>query len=155
MDLTTLIIGVVTLALCAMPFVLASLSSKRRTKRLVGKVDQMAAEKSCTIGQYEILGEAIIGMDTERKYLFFAKTGESGIRSSIALAEISRCVIDNQQSNGSFSTSTIGLKFTTLAGNHEYFEFFNSATDGSYDGLEQLLLKWKNIIEQNSKNYAK
>lgn len=96
MEIGNIILGVVLTSVCIMPFVLLKQSRKRKEKKLLKILHDMAAEQQCHIDQHEVLGEMALGMDSVRRFVFFFKANNSTMQTNfINLAEIRTCRTGN------------------------------------------------------------
>ncbi len=138
MDITTIIIGVAIVALCALPFWLSSYTRKRREKKLTNALNEMAQQKSTTICNSEICGNNIIGIDGSGRWLFYARC-KGGLRECIDLENVRACSIIDKP-------DTIGLSFATDAKTDTYIEFYNSNIEATSDDESRLAARWHKIV---------
>jgi hypothetical protein len=104
MDLGTIIIALVFIAIVTVPFVLTGYSKKRKKKNLYRRLTEMAKNEDCTITQHEFCGDFVIGLDTTADHLFFCKKVENlEIAKSADLRKFKSCRVLN-------SNRTIGNK---------------------------------------------
>jgi len=96
MDLGTTVIGAIFLAFCVVPFVLITQGGKKIEKQLLKKLIALASTKNCTIHKHEVCGELAIGIDNQKKVVFFHnKTQGADIEKTIDLSEIEKCTVLN------------------------------------------------------------
>ena len=138
MDITTIIIGVVIVALCALPFWLSGYTRKRREKKLTDTLNEMARQKSTTICSSEICGNNAIGIDGSGCWLFYARS-KGGLHECVDLENVRTCgIIDKPD--------TIGLNFTADGKPDVYLEFYNSNVEATSDDESRLATRWHKIV---------
>ncbi len=138
MDITTIIIGVAIVALCALPFWLSGYARKRREKNLTNALNEMAQQKSTTICNSEICGNNIIGIDGSGRWLFYARC-KGGLRECVDLENVRTCSIVDK-------SDTLGLLFVADNTPDVYFEFYNSNVEATSDDESRLAARWHKIV---------
>ncbi|MBP5667650.1 MAG: hypothetical protein J6X32_05820 [Salinivirgaceae bacterium] len=138
MDITTIIIGVAIVALCALPFWLSGYTRKRRARALTDALNEMAQQKSTTICNSEICGNNSVGIDGSGRWLFYARC-KGGLRECIDLENVRACSIIDKP-------DTIGLSFATDAKTDTYIEFYNSNIEATSDDESRLAARWHKIV---------
>ena len=104
MDLGTIIITLVFIAIVTVPFILTGYSRKRKKKNLFLRLSEMAEAADCAISQHEFCSNFVIGLDRMANHLFFYKKAEDReIAESVNLREFKMCRLLN-------SNRTIGEK---------------------------------------------
>lgn len=158
MDLGTIIIGTIGVALCSLPFVLTNLSKKKREKELVQTLKELAKQNGSEITQHETCGFYAIGIDERKNSVsFVANADDETTQQFINLSSIKSCKIQNISKLTTDNEKIIDR----LQLNFQYFdkkkrdiilEFYNSdinflLTD-EFDSIE----KWETIINNMLKN---
>ena len=138
MDITTIIIGVAIVALCALPFWLSGYTRKRREKNLTNALNEMAQQKSTTICNSEICGNNIIGIDGSGRWLFYARC-KGGLRECVDLENVRTCSIVDK-------SDTLGLLFVADGKPDVYLEFYNSNVEATSDDESRLAVRWRKIV---------
>lgn len=138
MDITTIIIGVAIVALCALPFWLSGYARKRREKNLTNALNEMAQQKSTTICNSEICGNNIIGIDGSGRWLFYARC-KGGLRECVDLENVRTCSIVDK-------SDTLGLLFVPDNAPDVYLEFYNSNVEATSDDESRLAERWRKIV---------
>lgn len=104
MDLATIIITFIFIAIVTIPFVLTGYSKKRKKKNLFRRISEMAESEDCTITQHDFCAGFVIGLDRMSNRLFFYKKVENlEIAKSVNLREFKSCKTYN-------SNRTVGEK---------------------------------------------
>ncbi len=155
MDLGTLEIAFVLVAICVVPFILMGRNKKKRDKELLQLLFDSAAKENCKITASEHLNDIAIGLDeANNKLFFFKKIEKNEIAQHVNLLEMKSCGILNSnrpmdtKKNKDIIIEKIGLSFTPLEKNkvHTVFEFFNSEETMLLSGELQLAQKWMKIV---------
>lgn len=153
MDLGTIIIGIVLIALCSLPFFYMRKNDKENLKILRA----LAKGQSCEISVYEISGNLIIGMDETKKILFFIKKIQnSEIVQTVDLNTISGCeIIKSGKSINSKNSSYSVIEKLTLQfhnkvkGKEEQnIDFFDSEENVHLSGELQTIQNWEKQINE-------
>lgn len=71
MDWGTATVGIITLGLCILPFYAAKRNREGREKKLVRSLETIARENKCTLTEQELSRDFALGLDRNKKYLFF------------------------------------------------------------------------------------
>jgi hypothetical protein len=158
MEIGTTITGLVLIALLVMPFLLMSSAKKAREKRTLNRLKTEASQLNCTITEYELTGNDIIGIDQKAGMVFFGKTkGENWVSQTVNLADFRSCeIVAKNRSKGKETGNDIIVDKLEL--------LFRSSTSGKgdialefYNGMENFQLndelpvmkKWVEIINDN------
>lgn len=152
MDLGTTIIGLVCVALCAMPFILTSRSKKKKEKELINSLKNLAKQNGSEITQYEICGNYAIGIDESKNSVsFIIKTYEVFKIQFVHLSLIKNCKINKISSSSSNNDQIIdklNLNLSAVDNNTPdvILEFYNSEI--SYQPYSELesIEKWNKLI---------
>lgn len=95
MDLGTIIIGAIILAVCILPFVIMNYNKTQNRKKRLRSIGQMAKQHNGTITGHEFCGDFLIGLDETNGYAFFLKQKNEGtVSQEVDLSEISVCRAD-------------------------------------------------------------
>lgn len=160
MDLGTLIIAAVLVAICAVPFMIMGRNKKKREKQLLQLLFDTASKENCKLTQSEFLNDIAIGLDgINNKLFFFKKIDAIEVEQHVSLSEIKNCGLLNSnrpldtKKNKDIIIEKIGLTFTPIDKNKTniVFEFFNSEETMLLSGELQLAQKWAKIINEKLK----
>ncbi|RUA14733.1 MAG: hypothetical protein DSY83_08885, partial [Flavobacteriia bacterium] len=113
-DFGTLLIGSITVAICAIPFVLTIGSRKKREKQMMKSLQTMAAQHNCQIGQREFCGNYVLGMDKTDRFVFFHQAiKEQTKERTVDLMEVAACKPMNigRKIAGERVVERLGLEF--------------------------------------------
>ncbi|MCI2228158.1 hypothetical protein MC378_03185 [Polaribacter sp. MSW13] len=151
MDLGTIIIGVVGITLCAIPFVVTNRIKKKKEKELLNSLQEIAKQNDCEISDYETCGCYAIGIDTPKKAIsFVSRTDEGYLKQQfVDLSTIKKCEIANiSRSSSGNSIDKLNLNFTPIAKNsaNSILEFYNSKINYQLSGEYQSIEKWNKLI---------
>ncbi|APQ15976.1 hypothetical protein [Maribacter hydrothermalis] len=159
MELGIAAIGIASVALCAMPFVITNRSRKRKEKQMMASLTEVASKHNCQITEYEIFGHYGIGVDTQKKFVFFiSKSGEVLNQQYANLATIKTCEITNiGKSYAKKEKITARLLLTLFSKKinepDTVFEFYDAEINFQLSGEFQSIEKWnktiKNLLKSN------
>ena len=160
-DLGTTLVGVVGLALFALPFVYDYRNRKKKEKLLFQSLNGIAQEHNCKISQYEFCSDIIIGLDESKNFVFFLrKRKENFISQHVDLSEIQTCrtakkarTIKTKDGN-LVIIDRIELCFTPTNNrmNEIRFEFYYKELNSQLIGQLQLADKWAKQLNERIKN---
>lgn len=165
MDLGTIIITLVFIAIVTVPFVLTGYSKKRKNNSLFRRLTEMAENENGTITQHEFCSNFVIGLDGNANHLFFYKKAEDlEFAKSINLRDYKSCKTYN-------SNRTVGEKkakyyvidklelsfYPAEKGTPEIsIELYNDAYDSlTLSGELQLAEKWEKLLNERLKMVQK
>ncbi|QCX38308.1 hypothetical protein FF125_07630 [Aureibaculum algae] len=152
MDLGTTIIGGVSVAICAMPFVLTNRSKKKKVKQLLISLKNIAKEHNSEITQHDIFKYYAIGIDASKNSVsFILKTEEEEQSYFINLSTIKKCEIVKVGSSGAHSDKDIDkldLKLSPVDKNKPdiMLEFYNAEVSYQLSDELQSIEKWNKTI---------
>lgn len=160
MDLGSISIGAILLAICIVPFILMSRGRNKIKKQLLQSLNGTAKQHNCQISQYEFCGDYLIGIDEVKNVAFFHKhSKDSVIEQFVDLANFKNCkiinlsrLITNKEGNYKIIDKLKLSLMPILNNNPEMIlEFFNSDINAQlYDEL-QSIEKWSRIINERLK----
>ncbi len=155
MDTGTIIIGIVSIALCVLPLVVMHRIKRKGENQRLAALENLAAQHNCKISQHEFCGELVLGIDETNNFVFFLKkTADKEIAQHINLSGIHACNIINTGSNlnskeGEYKViDKLELRFTPVAKNEPdlLLEIYNARESMQLVGELQLIKKWEKII---------
>ncbi len=92
MDLGIVIIGSILIAVSVVPFVIINYSSVKKENKKIELLTKIALQHNCKISQHELCGDFVIGLDENKKFLFFIKQKEKELTSQcVDLKEFQIC----------------------------------------------------------------
>jgi hypothetical protein len=96
MDLGTLIVGLLSLAVCILPFAIINNNRKKGEKQILQSLSNIAIQHHCQITKHEICGEFGIGIDESKNFImFFDKRKNKLIEQIIDLSDMLGVVQQN------------------------------------------------------------
>ncbi|HDZ03794.1 hypothetical protein LCGC14_0218140 [marine sediment metagenome] len=153
MELGIAAIGIASVAICAMPFVVTSRSRKSKEKKMMTSLNDVANKHNCTITEHEIFGHYAIGVDQEKKFVFFfSKSGEVLNQQYADLSTIKTCEIANiGKSYARKEKITERLLLNLFPKNTNepdtVFEFYDVEVNFQLSGEFQSIQKWNSVIK--------
>ncbi len=148
MDSGIIIIGIITLLVCILPFIFMARSRKIKTTQMLNALNNLAKEKDCKITTHEFCGDLLVGIDEHNPYFFLhKKTLNSTVNQVVNLSEIKSCEIVNTKYNRDI-VQKLELKFTSENNKQAeiFVEFYNHAENFQLSGEIQLIEKWLELI---------
>ena len=160
MDLGTLITACILLAVCTLPFVLMNRKKQKRVKELFTNFSEMIQSKGLQLGQYDVCGDIVIGMDANSSRLFYYKKHkETASNMEIEINSIANCNVSKIYSDGSnvsndnTSIDKITLLFALKSSSvkEKSIVLFDDDDNLQLDGELQLAEKWSKLIQTSIK----
>ncbi|MCG1035975.1 hypothetical protein [Polaribacter sargassicola] len=152
MNLGTIIIGLVCIVICTLPFVLTSRNKKKKEKQLLNALTDFAKQNNSEITKHEVNQYFAIGLDESKKTIsFLRKARESNKFLFVDLNSVKKCEINNINKTLNNNEKIIDkLNLNLSAFNKKEpnitLEFFNADVSfqlaNEYDSLE----RWNTII---------
>lgn len=158
MDIASVIIGLVSLALFIVPVIYIQGKQKKAETRLQEDFLRVARQQQLVISQHDLWNSRFaIGIDTDKGVLFYLKKWEEGKEElQIHLSEVASCRVNNEnrEVNGNRVIDLIELRFTFRGSKlrEQALEFYSKEESMSLS--EELLLaeKWKSIVSTSIQN---
>ncbi|MFD3003203.1 hypothetical protein ACFS7Z_22770 [Pontibacter toksunensis] len=152
MDITSAIIGIISLALFVVPVILIQRNQKQQKRKHLQHFLYVAQQQQLKITQYDLWSHNFaIGIDTEQNILFYLKKQAEGEGMLLVhLSEVSACRLNNmnREVGGNRVIDLIELRFTFqgLGLREQAVVFYNREESMSLS--EELLLaeKWRAIV---------
>ena len=152
MDVGTLLVGLISVGVFALPFVLTIRGRKKKKNRLVKSLNVLATGQNTTLGQKEFCGNYAIGMDRENNFVFFQKTIKKELQPPqlVDLSQIKACKTLNQAINakGDRTIEKLGLQFQPIKNDRPetYLEFYHHEQSYQLQGEIQSMEAWSQRI---------
>ena len=156
MELGTIIITLIVIIACVIPFVLISGSIRKKNQAVLQKLVALAKNQQTGIGQFDVWFNTAIGSDNSLDYLFFIKkTGGLDLDQTVKLSEIKDCkVVDTSRSikskDGDIKVTDkleLVLSFKTPQKDDLVLVFYDGNTDSlTMTGELQIINKWNNLV---------
>lgn len=156
MDIQTIITGLVVIVCCFVPYIYMSQKGKKREQQFFQLLIDKANQLKCNVTRHEVAGNIIIGLDEDKKELFFLKRTKNYERiqhinltevKSVKLNNVSRMV--GEKDSKQKVIDKLQLVFThTSVTKDKIFEFYNSDETLVMNGELKLIETWLKIIEE-------
>lgn len=155
MDLGNTVTGIILVAICVVPVVIVEHNRKKRERKTLQSLINIANQQNCKVSKHEICGDFVIGIDESKKNVFFSKqTKDEVINQFVNLAEIKNCIVQNATRrivNKDSTTNVVDkleLNFIPLdkSKNEITMEFFNSEINTQLNGELQSFERWSKLI---------
>tara|TARA_R110001583_G_scaffold77046_1_gene210156 strand:+ start:8026 stop:8514 length:489 start_codon:yes stop_codon:yes gene_type:complete len=157
MDSGTLIIGLIILVICALPFILSGRNRITNEQNIKKAFFELAQKNNTSILQNDFWFKTAIGINTTSHQLFFyRKIKDNETSAIINLSEYQKCSIIKLNDGGN-NIDIIQLVLVPNAAKKSkiILEFYNSRFTTMLDGENQLVDKWSKIINETIINTLK
>ncbi|MGE5355604.1 MAG: hypothetical protein ACM3PT_05135 [Deltaproteobacteria bacterium] len=155
MDLSTIIMAIIILGICILPFAIIYFNSQKKKAGLVKILQALASKNNAVISRYDLWKSNGIGFDENKKHAFFFISGKDGIKEfNQKLSEIKKCRIDKhgrsiKSSGGSYSViDKLDLVFENENSIVSSFPFFDSAQSMQLTNELEIATKWEKIFKE-------
>ncbi len=151
MDSGSILIGAILIILCVVPFVIMHYNSKKKQNKKKQLLNTIAIQQNCKITQHELCANFIIGLDENKKCVFFFKQEkENEISQFINLIEIKTCYAEKttrtvkNKEQSYVITERINLCFIPINNSlkETKLELYNDEKNNHLRGELQLVDKW-------------
>ncbi|MGE0021812.1 MAG: hypothetical protein AB7S72_19235 [Draconibacterium sp.] len=157
MDLTSLIMGLVLLALFVLPFVLVSRSNSKKKNHLLSRLKELALQNNSSIAKYDSCNNLMIGSDEKTTTIFFiSETDENEIVKTVQLGAMQKCMVvntlksQNGNTKGGSGQGKLALSLLPVKKDSReiLLEFYNENDRVQLSDELILINKWNEIISQ-------
>lgn len=165
MDNGTIIIGIVIIAICVVPFIWMTRARVSREKRLFAELSKFASGFQGTVTRHEFGRGFAIGVDENQQAVFFLQKQKDAenLLTYVNLKEMQGCRVINTTRNvkhadGVYTTTEkLELGFTPMDKNQPVvtLEFYNEADKMQLANELQLVEQWSKIINGMMKKQKK
>lgn len=155
MDWGTAIIGLITVFICIVPFVIMHYNRLKKENKMFQALIEIAKQNNGNISQHEFCGDFVLGIDDFNAFVFYFKQKrEDAVSEFVDLSDIQTCQvvkkirnIKNDIANLSI-IERVELCFTSKNMNKEEtkFELYDEEINMQLSGELQLADKWVKII---------
>lgn len=154
MDLSTTIIGLVIVLMCAVPFVVMYFNNKKKQHQMLQNLHTLATHNKCSVTFYEFCGDLVLGIDDSKKHVFFHKQSKDFSSTSfVDLSQTKECQIFKKHHSDGLKSSANPIQsvFLIFKRNNDVqhessFELFNRQLDLQLSGELQFAEKWSKRI---------
>lgn len=157
MDLGVTIVGAIMISIIIVPFIIVHFKRVNKENKRIQSLKDYALLHNCQISHYEICGNYTIGIDENKKSIFFQNQVKENIDSQhLNLAYIRNCkvvIADRKISSNSHSNRIIDkvdLIFVPINKDKEgiTLNFYNAEVSMQLSGELQSVEKWANRISE-------
>lgn len=161
MELGTIIITLIVIIACIIPFVLISSSIRKKNQAVLQKLVALAKTQQTGIEQFDAWYNTAIGIDKSLDYLFFLKkTGELELDQTVRLSEVKDCHIINtsrtlKSKDGDLKITEkleLAIAFKQPQKEDTVMVFYDGSKDSlTMTGELQIINKWCNLVSDKLK----
>lgn len=152
MDLGTVIVTIVMIAICILPFSLMSIKNSKKRKENTFGLLNIAKLHNCHVEQSEFWSDSVIALDKINRKIFFSnRASDREAYKVISLAEVRQCTwIKTDNNNNGIRNLELQLVFDGGRPN-VMLEFYNEYQNLTLVNEFELIKKWCGIIESHIK----
>lgn len=110
MDSATILIAVISIVICGLPFVISRYNRKKTEGALLSEIKTLSSNKAIQLSKYELLSNFIIGLDEKANVLYFLRKKETGNHFlEVDLAKYTKVEVqqNNHQESENNNTRTV------------------------------------------------
>ncbi|WP_299779317.1 hypothetical protein [uncultured Formosa sp.] len=156
MNTGTIILSVVFIIICALPFILSTRNSRKRKNDMLKALKALAEIKQASITKHEAGSDFVIGLDEPKNMVFFFKKNkEKTIKASLDLSDYKECRTlkfgkNLNSKSKSHAIDTLKLEFIPKdkTVTESQFEFYNEDINIQLSGELQIINTWQPLIQQ-------
>lgn len=160
MDSVSIFTGVFVIGIFLLIFIIPSVNTKRKEKKMLHTLTKMAEQQHCIITKTEIIGDSVLALDEKNAVIFFLRQlKDQQTTEYIQLNDILVCNVLNQAK--SFKNKgadykqieRLGLQFVCIDKSKQniIWEFYN-IEDSMHMNIElKRLEEWKSIVNARLK----
>ena len=155
MDSATIIIAVISIVICSLPFVIGRNNRKKREGAFLSEIKTLSSNKAIQLNKYELLSNFIIGLDEKANVLCFLRKKETG--NHFMEVDLTKYIkVEVQQSNHQEGENNntrsviddIVLKFHPKSSTDKIalIELYNRTETQNLSGEFQLAQEWTQFL---------
>lgn len=163
MELGTMVIGAIVIALCSLPFIVIARNRKKKEKVLLNGLDTVAKSNHSDLGICDFGMDFAIGLSSPKNYLFFYKERKNGeiITECIPVNLIQSCMVHKvkrrvkTKQGGEEILEKLELIISLHVRKPSTFNllFFDSEEHYQLSGELELISRWELIIKEAMEFY--
>ena len=155
MDSATLIIAVISIVICSLPFVIGRNNRKKREGALLSEIKTLSSNKSIQLNKYELLSNFIIGLDEKINILCFLRKKETGNHFlEVDLSNYTKIEVqqsnhqEGENNNTRIVIDQLVLKFLSKSSSDKIvlIELYNRTETQNLSGEFQLAQEWAQFL---------
>ncbi|MFZ1692207.1 MAG: hypothetical protein WAT74_03330 [Flavobacteriales bacterium] len=154
MDRATAIVLILTIALLALPFALDYMSRRRKRSSLLKLLENAARSQQGHLHQHEVAGQVAMGLDSEKKLLFFINQQEQAdavLLVPLTEAQSCKLLVNERSARGELTDARIERVELVLppkerAGTERRLMLYRESLGSLPNGEAQLASKWAALV---------
>lgn len=165
MELGTIIIGAIFLALAFSPVLLMRQSRKKLEKAMLQSLAQVATRHKGSLSKHEFFGDFAIGIDESNHMVFYVKQDRDKLEEAVVnLADMQDCKVSNisktiksKGDSGSYTViDRLDLSFIARDKNkpERRLAFYSAAGSNQLNGELKSVEEWSKIVRNHMVNMA-
>ncbi len=151
MDREIIIVTIVLMTICILPFYLMSRKNIRKKKHALEKLQGFAAKNACNITHKDLWSGSAIAIDPSNKLLLYSTNGaDSDAYRIFGLVGLRDCAVIKSENAGG-AIKKLGLLLSFSNSPDLDIEFYNENRQMALNHELELANKWKDIISTQIK----
>ncbi|GEQ85808.1 hypothetical protein ULMS_13160 [Patiriisocius marinistellae] len=153
METGMIVIFIILLLVCTLPFILITRNTKKREKQLKAALIAKISKNNGALLEFEINNNAIIGLDNKNQLYYYSNTQEQEHLQSINLNDVKSCKVvkDTKRVKSGKSEYELAQRIALIFsfqrdGITEKFEIYNNDDSSQLDGEIALAEKWEQKV---------
>ena len=149
MDLSMVLPAVVILAAIILPIVYLNRAKANAEKKLIKALNSLAQQHATALGDFELMNNLALGIDSNNGVLFFVKRQKNEIvKTAIVLAQVGRSEVVETKTPNHYIDRLLWVFESTTKATEIVLEFYNAKTTNfSLAGEAALLNKWHTKVD--------
>lgn len=155
MDISTIIMAVIIIGICILPFAIIYLNGQKKKAGLLNILKNLAQKNNSVVSKYDLIKSSGIGFDENKKHAFyFTITKDGTFEYEQNLAGIKKIKVEKhgrsvKSSGGSYSViDKLDLVFENETGKVSSFPFFDSTQSMQLTNELETANKWEKIFKE-------
>lgn len=152
-DGATLLVGLITMSLLSLPFILDLRQRRRRRSALREALQQLASQAGCRLHQQELSGDLALGLDRDRRILFFISQRAASPESrQVDLRLVRQVEVEKRLRGGHEGLERVALVLHPTSGGPSLGPLLLFETgQGELPGSElEIALRWSALLNELS-----
>ncbi len=148
METESIIIGILAILICALPFITQYRARRKREKSLFLSLQKISNQNGGNITEHEFCGDFVIGFDEKSKFIFFFKfkNGQE-VSEFVDLSKVQFC-FDVKNKNQIMEQIFLCFTFKNKSQDDTRFELYDAEVNSQLSGELQFVDKWISKINE-------
>lgn len=151
MNTELVIVTIVLITICTLPFYLMSRKNIRKKKQNLKNLSGFAAKNACDVTRSDLWSDSAIGIDRFNQMLLYSNNAaDAGAYNIVGLIGIRNCAVTKSE-NANGRIKKLGLQISFANNPDVHIEFYNEDRQRALNHELELVNKWRDIIGRHVK----